>query len=159
MTTRKLQNAFFLLIRPDGLLDIFVRTPFADGMILISSNAGPALFTQDGRYLLQFRPDFQAAPMIATVVLTYDQSMERLQRTGQWGDHFLATMYELAGYANATVEPIAVFGAPKTGLTPEGEWDDWVMPLIDGTGVITQLFEQSIYVNKFIFSSEVGKLV
>ena len=65
----------------------------------------------------------------------------------------LATIYELAGYANAPVERVPVFGAPKTGLTPEGEWDDFVMPLLDGSGVITQFLEQSVYVNKFVFSS------
>ena len=152
-TTRKLPNAFFVSIRPDGQLDVFARTAFADRLMLISTYSNPGSVRQDERHILEYRPNFQGLPMIATVCPICDKSLERFERTGQWNDYATETMYELARYANATLEPVAVFGAPRTGLTPDGDWDDFALPLIDGSGVVTQLLEPTDYNRRYLLSS------
>ena len=151
--TRKLPNTFFALIQPDGQLEIFARTAFADKLLLKSTYSHTGSLSQHGRSFLASRLDFQGLPMIATVCVICDKSMERFEHTGEWNDYLTATMYQLASYANATLEPTAIFGAPRTGLTLDGDWDEFVMPLLDGSGVITQLLEPSDYNRKFLFSS------
>ena len=84
-TIRKLQNAFFLLIPRDALLDIFARTPFADGLIQISSNTGPAPFNHNGMRSLEFPLDFEGAAMTATVVITAESAVERFRPSGVLG--------------------------------------------------------------------------
>ena len=151
-TTRKLQNVFFVLSQRDGELDIFARSAFADRLTQISAYSSQGSFTQ-GTHFLDFRISFHGAPMIATVCPICDKPIEIFERTGMWNDYLSGTMYELACFANATLELAAAFGAPRTGLTLEGDWDEFVMPLIDGSGVITQLLEPSVYNRKFVFSS------
>ena len=152
-TTRKLQNAFIIVYSQQRELNIFARSVFADRLTLISTYSTSESFTQEARSFLKFKVDFEGAPMIATVCPICDNTREIFERTGEWSDYLTATMYELACYANATLEPTAVFGAPQTGLTLEGDWDVYVMPLIDGSGVITQLLEPSAYNIKFVFPS------
>ena len=154
-TTKTLQNGFFGLSQSNGALDIYGRTAYADRLKFIFSCRGPDSWVHLPLPLLVTKMDFQGGPMLSTVCPICDKPFERFKESGKWDDHLAAMMHTLAMSVNATLEIATVFGVPKTGVTLEGDWDDFVLPLIEGTAVLTQLMEQTVENRKVVFSSSI----
>ena len=152
-TTRRLRNAFFIMPQSSGAFDIFRRNAFADRLSLTFSYPGPTSLV--GTRFLLTKTDFHGGAMLVTVCPICDQSFERFKENGVWDDYLTATIHTLALSVNATMEMATVFGAPRTGVTLEGDWDDFVLPLIEGTAVMTQLMEQTVENRKVVFSSSI----
>ncbi|CAG7726223.1 unnamed protein product, partial [Allacma fusca] len=58
-------------------------------------------------------------------------------------DHIITTIYKLAKILNATLELQAVLAELSGDHFQDGVWDEWVNPLLDGSGTISTLLRPS----------------
>ena len=142
------------MARPSGAINIFGRDAFANNLVILGSFSHEESLVRSNLHFVT-KMDFQGETMVGTVCPICDKPLEYFKETGDWYNKLAATMYQLAVYANATLEFATVFGAPKTGVTLEGDWDGFLVPLIEGTAVMTQLMEQTVENRRVVFSSRI----
>ena len=156
-TTRAIQNAFFVFAQPIGDYAIFGRNAHADTLTPIYRHKH-LHYHKNAPLFLAHKLNFEGSVMVVTLCPVCDKpfvTFDETQYNKNWNNHLAGTTYELAVWANATLELATVFGAPKAGLTLEGDWDDFVLPLIEGTAAITQMIEQTVENRKAVFSSSI----
>ncbi|CAG7827358.1 unnamed protein product, partial [Allacma fusca] len=106
--------------------------------------------------------NFNKNPVISLVCAICDQTPKYYEEFGSWADVASGKLFELAAYLNGTMELQAVFNLPEDkNLCEDGGWDDFMIPLLDGTAHISTILQltplhlRNIYGTNFLSQEKV----
>ncbi|CAG7826741.1 unnamed protein product [Allacma fusca] len=77
--------------------------------------------------------------MSANVCPVCGDGVEIFQKTGMWKSLLTAALYDISLQMNATLELLPVFGAVNLAKNDDGEWDDYITPLLDGSVIFAAM--------------------
>ena len=140
----KLHYSFFAVYSLEKI-NVLQLSANQENLVQISyvSSSIPSAFQQTLRKNLE-SPNFNGWPLVINVCARCGDAVKTYEEEKVWYSVLEATAIVFVWSVNATPEFEKVITLPRDGKNEDGEWDDWLQPLIDGSASIATLQQYSV---------------